>query len=714
MGPLPILLVTWLASPQQTQPETPAEEFLRIGRALYDSDCVPFGAEPARTLERELADPAADPSKRFERMADLSLEWIEMGKVEAAIELLERGLAEVEGKPKPANRLRRKLALAYLRQAEDKNCVARHSKGCCILPLADEGKHLQRGPAEKAREQYRAILASAPDDLAARWILNLLAVLLGEYPDSLTAEERIPLKGLGAAAGEPSFRDVAARAGVDALNLAGGVAAEDYDGDGWLDILTSTSDPLGPLLYYHNQGDGSFEDRSASAHTAEQLGGLNLIAADYDNDGDKDALVLRGAWLLDHGQIRNSLLRNEAGASFLDVTRAAGVAEPPCPTQAAVFADLDSDGWLDLFVGNESRIEIDGKGNYPSQLFHSQGDGSFRDVSAAAGVRNDRYAKGVTAGDYDDDGDLDLYVSNIGKNRLYRNDGKARFEDVAPAAGVVEPSGRSFATWFFDYDEDGRLDIWVAAYASSIADLAAEALGLPHKGTPPCLYRNLGDGTFRDMAPELGLARPMLPMGANFGDIDNDGWLDMYQSTGDPMLQSLMPNLMFRNAGGKRFEDVTAATGLGHLQKGHGVAFADFDHDGDQDLFHQLGGFVPVDRFQNALFENRGQGGHWLALELVGTRTNRDGNGARVRVELETPAGPRTLHRAVGSVSSFGGSPLRQQIGLGDATRITRLEIRWPRTPEPQVFTDVPLDGAARAIEGRAELERVERGRTRF
>ncbi|MSR62528.1 MAG: CRTAC1 family protein [Planctomycetes bacterium] len=304
----------------------------------------------------------------------------------------------------------------------------------------------------------------------------------------------------------------------------------------------------------------------------------------------------------------------------------------------------------------------------------------------------------------------DLYVSNIGYNRLYENDGQGGFADVAPRAGVLQPAGRSFACWFFDYDEDGRLDLWVNAYSASIADLAAEALSLAHDGVSSCLYRNKGDGSFEDLAAQTGVNHPWLAMGANFGDMDGDGWLDVYLGTGDPLLESLMPNVLLRNVGGERFVDETAASGLGHLQKGHGVAFADFDQDGDQDMFHHLGGFVPVDAFQNALFEKRTPPGHrWLVLSLVGTRTNRDAVGARVVLHLETPAGARVLHRAVGSVSSFGGSPHRQEIGLGDATCITRLEIRWPRTAETQVFTDVPLDAWLEIKEGELAFESHER-----
>jgi len=499
---------------------------------------------------------------------------------------------------------------------------------------------------------------------------------------------------------------VAAEIGVDTFNLCGGVIADDFDGDGLIDILTSTYDPHGPLTFYRNAGDGSFEDRSRESHSTDQLGGLNLIGGDYDNDGDVDAFVLRGAWLYDAGRIRNSLLRND-DAVFTDVTRAAGVAEPAFPTQAAAFADLDDDGFLDLFVGNESRVQVQAQADFPSQLFHNRGDGTFVDVAAKAGVENDGYCKGVAAGDYDNDGDLDLYLSNVGPNRLYRNAGDGTFVDVAGELGVTEPSGRSFACWFFDADNDGWLELFVAAYEASLGDLVAEALGAPHEAKHPRLYHN-AQGKFTDIAVEAGLDRVSLPMGANFGDLDHDGLLDFYLTTGEPQLQSLMPNLMMRNANGKRFVDVTTTGGLGHLQKGHGVAFADFDHDGDQDIYHQLGGFFPVDRFHNALFENPGHESHWLYLKLVGTQTNRGGVGARIRVVVQTPTGARELHRAVGAVSSFGGSPSRQEIGLGAATAITRLEIRWPTSGAVQVFEGVPLDVMLRVTEGEEEYERVE------
>ena len=165
---------------------------------------------------------------------------------------------------------------------------------------------------------------------------------------------------------------------------------------------------------------------------------------------------------------------------------------------------------------------------------------------------------------------------------------------------------------------------------------------------------------------------------------------------------------MLRNAGAVHFEDVTVESGLGHLQKGHGIAFNDLDHDGDQDIYHQLGGFFPADGFHNALFQNPGNDGHYLKLLLRGRRSNRLGLGARVAVELETAAGIRTIHRAAGSVSSFGGSSLgRLEVGLGDAKRILKLTILWPASKTRSVYRDVPFDAMIAVVEGAPSFERL-------
>ena len=192
-------------------------------------------------------------------------------------------------------------------------------------------------------------------------------------------------------------------------------------------------------------------------------------------------------------------------------------------------------------------------------------------------------------------------------------------------------------------------------------------------------------------------------MGCNYGDLDNDGWLDFYAGTGDPDYRSLMPNRMFRNNGGDFFEDVTASGGVGHLQKGHGVAFGDLDNDGDQDIYAVIGGAYSGDVFTNVLFENPGHGNHWLTLQLRGVQSNRAGFGARIEVITQTATTRRIIHSQTGSGASFGASTLQQEIGLGNAEAIEELVIRWP-SGVVQNFTNVAMDQKYIVEEDAADL----------
>jgi hypothetical protein len=396
-----------------------------------------------------------------------------------------------------------------------------------------------------------------------------------------------------------------------------------------------------------------------------------------------------------------SLLRNRGDGTFEDVTLNAGLSLP-IASQAAGWADFDVDGDVDLYVAGEfdpARPDPRNRG----RLYRNRGDGTFEDIANTAGVLNDGYGKGVAWGDYDNDGHPDLYVSNLGQpNRLYHNEGDGRFVDVAPRLGVTEPID-AFACWFWDYDNDGRLDLWVNPNHATLSEVIADQLGRPSTGERIGLYRNLGGSEgFRDVAPELGLDRVVLPMGCNFGDLDNDGYLDVYLGTGRPSYSYLMPNVLFRNDGGKRFEDITAATGTGHLQKGHGVAIADWDRDGDADIFLEAGGASPGDRAHNVLFRNPGNGNHWVTIRLVGTRSNRAALGAKVRVDVAGPDGTLSPRfRTISAGSSFGGNPLACTIGLGDARSIESVEITWPMEGIRQTFKNVPIDRSVEITEGR-------------
>ena len=461
------------------------------------------------------------------------------------------------------------------------------------MPIRGLGVHAVQTGSRNAVRVLLETLGRYPDDLALRWLLNLAYMTLGEYPEKVPAQWLIPPSVFDSDHEIPRYFDVAPQVGLDHLSLAGGSIMEDFDKDGYLDIMVSSWGLTDQMRFFHNEGNGSFVDRTAEAGLLGEISGLNMSHADYNNDGFPDVLVLRGAWLGEQGLHPNSLLRNNGDGTFQDVTEACGLLSFH-PTQVGVWADYDNDGWIDLFIGNESLPTHP----HPCQLFHNNGDGTFSDVAAAVGVASVGYVKGAAWGDYNNDDLPDLYLSRFNEpNVLYRNEGadmsgRWRFRDVSRKAGVTDPD-RCFPTWFWDYNNDGWLDIFVASFEGfdeyTLPAVAADFLGKPTGKESSRLYRNNKDGTFTDVAKEARLDRVLLAMGANYGDIDNDGFLDCYIGTGEPDLRTLIPNRMFLNAGGLHFQDVTTAGGCGHLQKGHAISFGDIDNDGDQDIHAVMG-----------------------------------------------------------------------------------------------------------------------------
>ena len=678
-----------------------------------------IGEGPAVRARGELAAlPRSAPRPaRWRLTMALAQEELRLGNEPEAIRLFEQALELVPaGTSGIRNYTRYRLGVAYLRLGETRNCAHHPNAEACILPLRGDGIHSDQNPSRQAIAALTGVLDDTPAPipgnveeeavtlhLSARWLLNIAYMTIGGYPDSVPPAYLIPTEAFGVVGEMPRFANVAPDLGLDVFDMSGGAAADDFDGDGYLDIATSTWDTAGQLRLFLNNQDGTFTERTDKAGLRGLFGGLNIIQADYDNDGHVDLLVLRGAWLHQHGRHPNSLLRNNGDGTFTDVTFAAGLGAAHYPTQTASWGDYDNDGDLDLYVGNESSRALQA----PSQLFRNNGDGTFTDVAAGAGVLNHGYAKAVVWGDYDGDGLPDLYVSNHGgRNRLYRNNGNGTFTNMARRLGVERPIS-SFPAWFWDVDNDGVLDLYVSAYMARTEHLAASALGLPLDIELARLYRGTGEGGFEEVAGRYGLVRPNAAMGANFGDLDNDGYLDFYIGTGYPPYHSLMPNVMYRNRDGGGFADVTYAGGFGHLQKGHGVFFADLDHDGDQDVFEQMGGAYPGDRFGNALYRNPGLGNHWITISLVGVRSNRSAIGARIRAEIVDGGTTRSVYRHVNSGGSFGANPLRQTLGLGRATRVEKLEVFWPTTGLTQTFTAVPADRFIRITENEPAYETV-------
>ena len=570
------------------------------------------------------------------------------------------------------------LGVAHLHKAEMDNGVYHAPGDRCLLSVRG-GTPLQKTEDfDKAVSYFMKLLGARPDDIEAKWLLNVGYMATGGYPSLVAPRYIMPPENMASAEDVGRFVDVAAKAGVDTFSLAGGVIVDDFNNDGQLEILTSNFDSCGQMKLFQRGPGGAFIDQAAHAGLSQQLGGLNLLQTDFNNDGCKDVLVLRGGWELAQ---RKSLLRNNCDGTFTDVTVASGLAKPATSTQTAAWTDIDNDGWIDLFVGNEDA---------PSQLFRNRGDGTFEDIARLAGVARTAFTKAVHAGDFDNDGYPDLYVSNLrSANVLYRNNHDRTFTEVASTAGVTG-ADRGFPAWFFDYDNDGWDDLFVSSYFLSIEENARTYMHLPFNAKTQKLYRNLGNGRFEDVTDRTGMAKVFMPMGSNFGDIDNDGFLDIYLGTGSPSYGALKPSVLLRNKDGKTFVDVTASSGTGEMHKGHGVAFADLDNDGDEEIIFKVGGATPGDAHVFRLFENPGHGNDWLGVNLVGVKTNRAAIGARIKLTIENGGGgQRSIYRTVNSGGSFGASPLQQHIGLGKAARIVDLEVFWPVSNTRQRFANV-------------------------
>jgi hypothetical protein len=662
---------------------------------------------------RSLLTSTSDPDERVRLTYSFANELLNSGRNLEALhefEELEQTLSKQSAEGLQLNRARLKIheALCWLRVGEVTNCLANHNSESCLAPIQGRGVYIYQDGPRNAIHILSDLLAEEPQNLTARWLLNIGSMTVGDYPEKVPSQWLLPPSAFASEYDIKRFPEVAGPANLDPMELSGGSILEDFDGDGYLDVMCSSIGFHDQLRLYHNNGDGSFTEWTARAGLVGEVGGLNLIQADYNNDGFPDVLVLRGAWMGTEGRFPKSLLRNNGDGTFEDVTEEAGLLSIK-PSQTAVWLDYDNDGWIDLFIGNESN----GQDGHRCELFHNNGNGTFTECAVESGVGYVGFVKGVCSADYNHDGRPDLYLSVLGgPNLLFRNDGPAtnaegktvwRFTNVATQAGVTEPL-YSFPCWFFDYDNDGWEDIYVGGYhIKSVADVCADYLGLPTDAERPRLYHNNHDGTFEDVTHETGLWRVLHAMAANFGDLDNDGYLDFYLGTGDPDLATLIPNRMFRNDRGKRFQDVTTSGGFGNLQKGHGISFGDIDNDGDQDIYEDMGGAYTGDVAHNVLFENPGHGNHWITLKLEGVQSNRAAIGARIRAVVTTATGEHSYYKTVGTGGSFGASPLRQEMGLGQATGIVRIEIFWPRTGKTQVLTGLSMDRFYKVKEGETE-----------
>ncbi len=644
------------------------------------------GYRSIERIDRELADAKTPVSTRTRLEIKKAIMYLYEGDSEKALGELAVARANLADRPEQAAQWTYQTiflqGVSALRLGENENCIMCRGESSCILPIAPAAVHVNPRGSRLAIGFFAEYLERFPDDLEVRWLLNLAHMTLGEHPAKVDPRFLIKLDRFEHSEFDVGrFRDVGHLTGVNRLNQSGGAILDDFNGDGLLDFfITSLESTERPALFI-NQGNGKFADRAVAAGLADQLGGLYCVQTDYNNDGKIDIFICRGAWI--NRPIRPSLLRNDGDGKFTDVTREAGLIEP-LNTITAQWADYDNDGYLDLFIGCERQS---------NRLYHNRGDGTFENVASAAGLDGEEQAwtKGANWLDIDNDDYPDLFLNNIAGNAtLHHNNRDGSFRDVSSDLDVDGPK-QGFSCWAWDYNNDGYLDIFATSYDHTTGDVIKGLIGESHSSRSNRLFRNDRGKRFVDETKAAGLDLVFAAMGSNFADFDNDGYLDMYLSTGDPSLDTLIPNRMFKNVNGERFAEVTGSSRTGHLQKGHGVACGDWDRDGDVDLFLEMGGAINGDRYHDVLFQNPGRGNNSLTIKLIGVKTNRAAIGARIKI-VTSGENPLVVHRHISSGSSFGANPFEQTIGVGKADRIATLEIHWPTSRSTQVFHDISVN----------------------
>jgi len=614
------------------------------------------------------------------------------------------------------------------------------------------GLDLSRGNSQRAVEIFELLLKNYPDHPNAWYGLGRAYMLLGRAEEAREAfgkhvilpdrrYGRLGYLGSPWLADRPPptggtrlwFEEVTEEAGIDYVNVSGeappgknwisetlgsGAAWLDYDGDGVLDVFIANGsqydrpkDGGEPNRLFRGNGSGGFDDVTAESGIGHGGWGVGAGAADFDNDGDTDIYVANLG--------PNALYRNNGDGTFTDITESAGVGDPKFGTSLAFF-DLENDGDLDIYIANYMDLDPEivpkpgestlcgfkgiptlcGPKPIPTEqdvLYRNNGDSTFTEVSRESGVwvPEPLYTLGVVTGDHDNDGDQDLYVANDSvRNLLWENQGDGTLVDIGvitmAAVGAEGRAQSGMGTDIGDYNNDGWMDIVVTNFSHDVNTV----------------YRNVEGKYYVDESAPIGMSvtNKQLSWGTGFHDFDNDGLLDLFIANGHiyPEMDDYdfgttyaQVNHIFLNEEGTRFVELSEHAGPGFEVKrsSRGAAFADYDDDGDVDIL-----VTEIDDRATLLRNDSPSAGHFLKVALVGTRSNRDGIGARVTV---TAGGQTRIRERKGGGSFLCSQDPRLHFGLGEATVAERVEVRWP-SGERDVLTDVPVDRLVTIVEGEA------------
>jgi hypothetical protein len=619
------------------------------------------------------------------------------------------------------------LANSYLRHAESENCVSKlidnshnsdktighhystyyNQTQLCALPLTQFHDNIEI--SKNAAKLFERLLDNYDKkNRLYQWLLNFCYMTINGFPQDVPPRYLIHSHFIESFYGEEknkiaaeyaylSFEDRARELNVDTYNTGRGVAIEDFDKDGYLDIVTGGGFDV--IRYYKNDRGREFVDKTDEVGLGEIRQPFIITAVDYDNDSWIDIFIGRpfGNYML---------FRNNGDGNFTDVTSSSGLLDIKPDDQIAAtwvsaWADVNNDGFVDLFLAQWGLklpfvSGLMAKPRMDSILFINE-HGYFIDKTKEynlTGVVKDQYFIGAAFGDYDFDGYPDLFLSSPLRNVsvLLKNEEGRRFKKT----NLLRRTEGGFTTAFIDVNHDGKLDIFQAGFADAKTSTEMTVFGEhldKYQSGHSSIFLQVLDGKFEEHNDFFGGNIPMSTMGASYGDINNDGCFDFYLGKGTPEGWFILPNLMYMgerdgtNCTG-HMKNISMLQGFGTTQKGHGIVFFDYDNDGRQDIYSSLGGMWPSDPWPNQFFVNNSQlHNNWVKIRLRGRATNYFGIGARIRVTAVSGDGERIVrYYHVDNKTGFGSAPYLAHMGLLNATSIEKVEVYWPVTKKVKSY----------------------------